>query len=116
LNKRLSGQVKKIYVYRFEEKPVNEWPGFEEHLKGAAELAASFAEEFGCAEWGYLVGLRHEKLKVSLLVSSSKTHHRQLSLCYEVQLQFFRFEKPEQLFTSPQSRIMAYFRKIQISL
>jgi hypothetical protein len=24
--------------------------GFEEHLKGAAELAASFAEEFGCGE------------------------------------------------------------------
>ncbi len=38
----------------------------EEHLKGTAELAASFAAEFGCGEWGCLAGLRHEKLKVSL--------------------------------------------------
>ena len=29
----------------------------EEHLKGTAELAASFAAEFRCGEWGYLAGL-----------------------------------------------------------
>ena len=31
----------------------------EEHLKGTAELAKKFAEEFGCGEWGYLAGLWH---------------------------------------------------------
>ena len=31
----------------------------EEHLKGTAELAAFFASEFGCGEWGRLAGLWH---------------------------------------------------------
>jgi len=32
----------------------------EEHLKGTAELAASFAAEFGCGEWGRIAGLWHD--------------------------------------------------------
>jgi len=32
----------------------------EEHLRGTAELAALFAAEFGCSEWGYLAGLWHD--------------------------------------------------------
>jgi len=31
----------------------------EEHPKGTAELAASFAAEFGCGEWARLAGLWH---------------------------------------------------------
>ncbi len=31
----------------------------EEHLKNTAELATSFAAEFGSGEWGYLAGLWH---------------------------------------------------------
>lgn len=31
----------------------------EEHLEGTAELAASFAAEFECGEWGYLAGVWH---------------------------------------------------------
>ena len=34
-----------------------------EHLKGVAELAAKFAEEFGMAEWGRILGLLHDKGK-----------------------------------------------------
>jgi hypothetical protein len=29
-------------------KPVSQWHRLEEHLKGTAELAKSFADEFGC--------------------------------------------------------------------
>ncbi|MDA8412720.1 MAG: CRISPR-associated endonuclease Cas3'' [Desulfobacteraceae bacterium] len=32
----------------------------EEHLRGTAELAARFAAQFGCAEWGWLAGLWHD--------------------------------------------------------
>jgi hypothetical protein len=28
------------------------WHRLEDHLKRTAELAASFADEFGCGEWG----------------------------------------------------------------
>jgi CRISPR-associated endonuclease/helicase Cas3 len=31
--------------------------GLEEHLRGTAEMAAGFAGEFGCVEWGRLAGL-----------------------------------------------------------
>jgi CRISPR-associated endonuclease/helicase Cas3 len=37
----------------------------EEHLRGTAELAASFAAEFGCWEWGRLAGLWHDLGKYS---------------------------------------------------
>jgi CRISPR-associated endonuclease/helicase Cas3 len=30
-----------------------------EHLEGTAKLAAQFAAEFGCGEWGKLAGLWH---------------------------------------------------------
>ena len=36
-----------------------------EHLEGAAKLAAQFAAEFGCREWGYLAGLWHDLGKYS---------------------------------------------------
>lgn len=35
----------------------------EEHCKGVAELAASFAKEFGYEQWGYLLGLLHDRGK-----------------------------------------------------
>lgn len=36
------------------------------HLEGTAELAGSFAEAFGCREWGYGCGLLHDIGKYSL--------------------------------------------------
>lgn len=52
-----------FYAHSIEEKPAEEWHRLEEHLKGTAGLAASFAAEFGCGEWGYLAGLRHDMRK-----------------------------------------------------
>jgi len=49
----------KFYAHSKEGKPVDEWHRLEEHLKGTAELAALFAAEFGCGEWGYLARLWH---------------------------------------------------------
>ena len=34
-----------------------------EHQNGVAQLAASFANEFGMAEWGRVMGLIHDKGK-----------------------------------------------------
>lgn len=48
-----------FYAHSVKGKPTSEWHHLEEHLKGTAALAASFAAEFGCGEWGYLAGLWH---------------------------------------------------------
>ncbi|MDA8241152.1 MAG: hypothetical protein M0Z67_12380 [Nitrospiraceae bacterium] len=48
------------YAHSLEGKPPEEWHRLEEHLKGTVELAARFASEFGCGEWGFLAGLWHE--------------------------------------------------------
>ena len=48
------------YAYSLEGKPPSEWQRLEEHLRGKAKLAARFAADFGCSEWGYLAGLWHE--------------------------------------------------------
>lgn len=52
--------MEKFYAHSLEGKPSEEWHFLEEHLKGTAELAAKFADEFGCSEWGYLAGLWHD--------------------------------------------------------
>lgn len=54
-----------FYAHSVEGKPLSEWHRLEEHLKGTAELAKSFANEFGCGEWGYLAGLWHDVGKYS---------------------------------------------------
>ena len=38
----------------------------EEHQNGVAQLAATFADEFGMAEWGRVLGLLHDKGKEQL--------------------------------------------------
>ena len=35
----------------------------DEHCQGVAQLAASFAKEFGYEQWGYLIGLLHDRGK-----------------------------------------------------
>lgn len=50
----------RFYVPTVDGIPRSEWHLLEERLKGTAELAASFASEFGCGEWGYLAGLWHD--------------------------------------------------------
>ncbi len=45
------------YAHSLEGKPVEERHRLEDHLLGTAKLAAQFASEFSCGEWGYLAGL-----------------------------------------------------------
>jgi len=48
-----------FYAHSIEGKPVDDWHHLEEHLKGTAKLAASFAAEFECGKWGRIAGLWH---------------------------------------------------------
>jgi CRISPR-associated endonuclease/helicase Cas3 len=57
--------VKTFYAHSIEGKPVEDWHRLEKHLKGTAELAKSFADEFGCGDWVYLAGLWHDLGKYS---------------------------------------------------
>jgi CRISPR-associated endonuclease/helicase Cas3 len=52
--------MKRFYVHSFEGKPPSGWHLLDDHLKGTAELAKSFADAFGSGEWGYLAGLWHD--------------------------------------------------------
>jgi len=71
--------MKLYYAHSKEGKPIDEWHLLEEHLKGTAELAKSFAGEFGSGEWGYLAGLWHDLGKYSdafqkMLLASVDAH------------------------------------------
>ena len=68
-----------FYAHSVEGKPVEEWHILEDHLKGTAELAKSFAAEFGCGEWGRLAGRWHDMGKYSedfqkMLLAASDAH------------------------------------------
>ena len=70
---------RRFYADSIEGKPVSEWHGLEGHLKGTAELTASFAAEFGCSDWGRLAGLWHDLGKYSedfqkMLLASLDAH------------------------------------------
>lgn len=49
----------------YQRKKDGEWiiQSNEEHQRGVAEMAASYAEQFGLPSWGYLLGLIHDKGK-----------------------------------------------------
>jgi CRISPR-associated endonuclease/helicase Cas3 len=68
-----------FYAHSIEGRPIDDWHRLEEHLKGTAELAASFAVEFGCGEWGRIAGLWHDLGKYSedfqkMLLASADAH------------------------------------------
>lgn len=63
--KVLNRMKREYYAHSLEGKPVTDWHCLEEHLKGTAKLAASFAAEFGCGEWGRIAGLWHDLGKYS---------------------------------------------------
>lgn len=68
-----------FYAHSVEGKAIAEWHLLEDHLKGTAELAAAFAAEFGCGEWGRLAGLWHDIGKYSedfqkMLLASADAH------------------------------------------
>ena len=71
--------MKQFYAHSVEGKSVDEWHFLDEHLKGTAELAKSFADAFGSGEWGYLAGLWHDIGKYSedfqnMLLASADAH------------------------------------------
>ncbi|MBQ6694782.1 MAG: CRISPR-associated helicase Cas3' [Bacteroidaceae bacterium] len=53
------------YISHLKNNKVNEWffQSNEEHSKGVAQLAASFAEKIGLKEWGTVLGMLHDKGK-----------------------------------------------------
>ncbi|GBE31717.1 MAG TPA: HD domain-containing protein [Nitrospirae bacterium] len=51
---------KSYYAHSLDGRPVSEWQLLDEHLLNVAELARTFAEEFGAGEWAYLAGLWHD--------------------------------------------------------
>ncbi|ARN56657.1 CRISPR-associated helicase/endonuclease Cas3 [Sedimentisphaera salicampi] len=62
--------AKKYYAHS---KPVNlidnksreNWHLLKDHLQSVAEISSSFASEFNCSNWGYLIGLLHDTGKYS---------------------------------------------------
>ena len=68
-----------FYAHSLEGLPPDKWHLLDEHLKGTAELAKSFADAFGSGEWGYLAGLWHDIGKYSedfqnMLLASADAH------------------------------------------
>lgn len=55
----------KFYAHSLDGRSVDEWHILEEHLKGTAALAKSFADAFGSGEWAYLAALWHDLGKYS---------------------------------------------------
>ncbi|PIP08721.1 MAG: CRISPR-associated endonuclease Cas3'', partial [Syntrophobacteraceae bacterium CG23_combo_of_CG06-09_8_20_14_all_50_8] len=53
------------YAHTKEGRLPEAWQTLEDHLKQVAELARSFADEFGAGDWGYLAGLWHDVGKYS---------------------------------------------------
>lgn len=61
--------MRKFYAHSLDGMPVDKWHLLDEHLKGTAELAKSFADAFGSGEWAYLAGLWHDMGKYSVFYS-----------------------------------------------
>ena len=64
--------------------------GLEEHLRGTADLAAGFAAEFGCAEWGRLAAVWHDLGKYSaefqqyIRAAGGRTDHSSVGAQYSI--------------------------------
>jgi len=43
---------KEYYAHSREGKPPKDWHRLEDHLKAVAEMARSFANDFGAGDWG----------------------------------------------------------------
>jgi len=54
-----------FYAHSKDGEPPEHWQPLEDHLKRVAELARSFAGDFGAGDWGYLTGLWHDMGKYS---------------------------------------------------
>lgn len=70
-----------IISHLYQDKKDGHWviQSNEEHTKGVAELASRFANEFGMASWGKVLGLLHDKGKES----NAFQQHIKKESCYE---------------------------------
>ena len=48
-----------FYAHSREGKPPEHWHRLEDHLNEVAEMARTFANDFGAGDWAYLAGLTH---------------------------------------------------------
>ena len=62
----MGNDIQQNYAHSIENKPQSDWQLLEDHLRNVAELAKSFAGEFGSSGWGYLAGLWHDLGKYSV--------------------------------------------------
>ena len=53
------------YAHSTEHVDKRDWQLLEEHLENVAELASTFASNFGAEEWGRLAGLFHDAGKAT---------------------------------------------------
>ena len=53
------------FAHTLEGSPPENWQRLEDHLQGVAELARSFADDFGAGDWGYVAGYWHDLGKYS---------------------------------------------------
>lgn len=56
---------RQLIAHLYQSKENGQWviQSNDEHLKGVAKMAASFAGQFGLSSWGYVLGLLHDKGK-----------------------------------------------------
>ncbi|MBM4312312.1 MAG: CRISPR-associated endonuclease Cas3'' [Deltaproteobacteria bacterium] len=54
-----------FYAHSKDGEPPDRWQPLEDHLSRVAELAQSFADDFGAGDWGRLAGLWHDLGKYS---------------------------------------------------
>ena len=51
------GRVSRYFAHSLPGRPVEEWEPLEAHLQAVADLAGTFADKFGAAEWGRRRGI-----------------------------------------------------------
>lgn len=54
-----------LYAHTIEDSSPSEWQTLADHTKNVSELCSEFASEFGCKNWGRVVGIEHDRGKAS---------------------------------------------------
>jgi CRISPR-associated endonuclease/helicase Cas3 len=57
--------VSRYFAHSLPNRPIEEWEPLDDHLKAVSELAGKFADGFGAADWGRVLGLWHDLGKYS---------------------------------------------------
>ncbi|HEY3393254.1 MAG TPA: CRISPR-associated endonuclease Cas3'', partial [Lacipirellulaceae bacterium] len=57
--------MSRYFAHSLPGRPIEEWEPLEDHLQAVSDLAGTFADKFGAAEWGRVTGLWHDVGKYS---------------------------------------------------